>query len=91
MLSAMEAIVHGSEKRTWLQNSHAQWTALAVQEARSEGINAPRAYAVAHSSAKQAEWLDQGPMFVFSDEFRTWTIFCGKLARAHGLNHEPTS
>lgn len=85
LMAAMQESSRSLQLVAWLGDAQSAWRDLAIAEARSEGIASPRSYVQQHARARKVEWLAEGRGFVFSENYRDWTKYCGALGKSRGL------
>ena len=88
LLSAMKEFNRQESLDNWLDQAVSIWIPAAEWQAAIEGIDASDtvSYAQTHADAKRDDWVSKGRLVVLSEDFRDWTAYCRKLARAKGID-----
>jgi hypothetical protein len=89
LYALMSDWVDHPENSTRLAHASVVFAQAATLRAGTEGVADPAVASQAQAAEKRAEWVQNGKLWIFTEEFRDWTRYCRAFARDRGLDIDP--
>lgn len=85
LMSAMKSNMTDPDKADRLQFASNAWLTAAKAQAESEGVTDAEEAVLSAFKSMHDEWAAKGLRMALGSEFKDWAAYCGKFAKAQGI------